>query len=201
MLPRRRKQQYAELHDLREQKARLKKIILTAMVMKEMEKPRETFVLARGDYRNQADKVEPGVPAVLPPLPRRTRRQTDLTWRAGLSIPAHPLTARVAVNRYWQMYFGNGTGEDRRGFRLAGRTADASRIARLAGDGIRPDGLGCQGDAAADRNVGHIPASVASNTRAAGKGSREPSAGPWSAFSTAGRDGSRQRPGGQRSAQ
>jgi hypothetical protein len=36
---------------------------------REMKKPRDTFVLARGDYRNQTDKVEPGVPAILPKLP------------------------------------------------------------------------------------------------------------------------------------
>ena len=48
----------------------LKKPIPTAMVMAEMKKPRETFVLARGDYRNQTDKVQPGVPAMLPPLPK-----------------------------------------------------------------------------------------------------------------------------------
>ena len=40
------------------------------MVMGEMKKPRETFVLARGDYRNQTEKVQPGVPAMLPPLPK-----------------------------------------------------------------------------------------------------------------------------------
>ena len=57
--------QYAELKPLREQSAALQKQILTTMVMSEMEKPRDTFVLARGDYRNQTDKVEPGVPAVL----------------------------------------------------------------------------------------------------------------------------------------
>ena len=43
--------------------------IPTAMVMAEMKKPRDTFVLARGDYRNQTEKVQPGVPAMLPPLP------------------------------------------------------------------------------------------------------------------------------------
>ena len=35
-----------------------------------MAKPRDTFMLARGDYRNQSEKVTPGVPAVLPPLPK-----------------------------------------------------------------------------------------------------------------------------------
>ena len=40
------------------------------MVMGELKTPRDTFVLARGDYRNQTEKVQPGVPAMLPPLPK-----------------------------------------------------------------------------------------------------------------------------------
>jgi hypothetical protein len=75
--------------------------------MAEMKKPRETVILARGDYRNRGEKVDPGVPAVLPPLPKDAplNRLTLAKW---LVSPAHPLTARVAVNRYWQIYFGNG---------------------------------------------------------------------------------------------
>jgi hypothetical protein len=77
------------------------------MVMEEMEKPRDTFVLGRGDYRNRGDKVEPGVPAILPPLPKGAPANR-LTLARWLLDPGHPLTARVAVNRYWQSYFGNG---------------------------------------------------------------------------------------------
>src|SRR5437870_2131705 len=77
------------------------------MVMQEMEKPRDTFVLGRGDYRNHGDKVTPAVPATLPPLPKGAplNRLGLAQW---LVDPSHPLTARVAVNRYWQMYFGIG---------------------------------------------------------------------------------------------
>ena len=100
--------QYAELRDLREQSTRLEKEILTTMVMSELEKPRDTFILARGDYRNKTDKVEPGTPAVLPPLPKTEGRPNRLTLASWLVDPSHPLTARVAVNRYWQMYFGTG---------------------------------------------------------------------------------------------
>jgi hypothetical protein len=61
------------------------------MVMAEMEKPRDTFVLARGDYRNQTEKVQPGVPSVLPPLPKDAplNRLTLARW---LVDPSHPLT-------------------------------------------------------------------------------------------------------------
>jgi len=102
------RQQYAELRDLREKSVRLEKSIQTTMVMSELEKPRETFVLARGDYRNRTDKVEPGTPAILPPLPKTEGRPNRLALARWLVDPGNPLTARVAINRYWQMYFGTG---------------------------------------------------------------------------------------------
>ena len=102
-----RKQQYAELLEYREKLEALDKQVVTTMVMSELEKPRDTFVLARGDYRNRTDKVEPGTPAVLPPLAAEGRA-SRLHLAEWLVNPAHPLTARVAVNRYWQMYFGTG---------------------------------------------------------------------------------------------
>jgi hypothetical protein len=88
--------------------------IPSTMVMHEMAKPRETFVLARGDYRNKKDKVDPNTPAVLPPLPKDAPRNR-LTLARWLVDPGNPLTARVAVNHFWQMYFGLGivkTSED-----------------------------------------------------------------------------------------
>jgi hypothetical protein len=51
--------------------------------------------------------VTPAIPAALPPLPPGSplNRLGLAQW---LVDPSHPLTARVAVNRYWQMYFGTG---------------------------------------------------------------------------------------------
>jgi hypothetical protein len=92
----------------------LNREIPSTMVMSEMDKPRDTFVLKRGDYRNQAEKVSPNTPAVLPPLPSDAPRNR-LTLAKWLVDPANPLTARVAVNHFWQMYFGIGivkTSED-----------------------------------------------------------------------------------------
>jgi len=84
------------------------------MVMREREKPRDTFILLRGSYEKPGDKVTAGVPAFLPPLPpgAPANRLGLAQW---LTDPNHPLTARVAVNRYWQSYFGTGlvkTAED-----------------------------------------------------------------------------------------
>jgi hypothetical protein len=87
--------------------------------MAEMEKPRDTFVLARGDYRNQTEKVQPGVPAVLPPIPKDAALNR-LTLAKWLVDPKHPLTARVAVNRFWQMYFGHGITKTQEDFGVRG---------------------------------------------------------------------------------
>jgi hypothetical protein len=110
---------HTELEMLRARKEDLVKVIPTAMIMAEMKKPRDTFILARGDYRNQTDKVQPGVPAVLPPLPKEAplNRLTLARW---LVDPAHPLTSRVAVNRYWQTYFGYGIVKTQEDFGVQG---------------------------------------------------------------------------------
>jgi hypothetical protein len=110
---------HRELTRLLKQKEELGKQIPSTMVMAEMDKPRDTFVLARGDYRNQTEKVQPGVPAVLPPLPEGAP-PNRLTLARWLVNPSHPLTARVAVNRFWQMYFGYGITKTQEDFGVRG---------------------------------------------------------------------------------
>ena len=102
------------LKSLRKEKEELNKRIVSVMVMDENKKARDTFILARGDYRNRGDKVTADVPRVLPALPAQGKRDR-LALARWLVDPGHPLTARVAVNRYWQMSFGLGivkTAED-----------------------------------------------------------------------------------------
>ena len=93
--------------DLRDARQRLIDSFPTVMVMQDSATPRETHVLLRGAYDRPGEKVEPGVPAAC----RRCRRRARTTG-SGLAQwlvdPANPLTARVAVNRFWQMYFGAG---------------------------------------------------------------------------------------------
>ncbi|MDA1092150.1 MAG: DUF1553 domain-containing protein [Acidobacteria bacterium] len=79
----------------------------TVMVMEEMAERRPTFRLNRGAYDSPAEAVFPGVPAVLPPLPDGAEANR-LAFAKWLVDPGHPLTARVTVNRFWQMYFGTG---------------------------------------------------------------------------------------------
>ena len=77
------------------------------MIMDVADSPRETFILNRGQYDQPLEKVTAAPPSVLPAnldeLP--TNRLGLAQW---LTSPDHPLTARVAVNRYWQLLFGRG---------------------------------------------------------------------------------------------
>ena len=95
----------------------LRKQVPTTMVMKELEEPRETFVLIRGAYDRRGEQVAHGTPAVLggaagAQTPQAVTPPQQPANRLGLArwllSPSHPLTARVAVNRYWLMYFGRG---------------------------------------------------------------------------------------------
>ena len=58
------------------------------MVMAEMPKPRDTFVLGARRLRKQSEKVEPGVPAMLPPLPDGRAAQPAGAGAAGWSSPS-----------------------------------------------------------------------------------------------------------------
>ena len=95
------------LAKLREREKKLKEEIPTTLVMKERKEPRETHVLARGNFLNPGERVTPGVPAVLPPLPpgQPANRLTLARW---LVSPDNPLTARVTINRIWRQFFGRG---------------------------------------------------------------------------------------------
>ncbi len=86
----------------------------TTLVWKELAQPKDAFILKRGEYDQPLEKVSRAVPAVLPPLPEGAplNRLGLAQW---LVDPAHPLTARVTVNRFWQQLFGTGlvkTAED-----------------------------------------------------------------------------------------
>jgi hypothetical protein len=80
--------------------------IPTVMVMKEGPQ-RDAFILKRGAYDMHGDKVSPGLPHILPPMPADFPNNR-LGFAEWLVDKSNPLTARVTVNRFWQMLFGTG---------------------------------------------------------------------------------------------
>lgn len=105
------------LQELRRLRARLAdstENIPEIMVMQEMPKPRQSYILQRGNYDAIGEKVYPNTPSAILPFPAKLPKNR-LGLAQWLVDPQHPLTARVAVNRYWQNFFGTGlvkTAED-----------------------------------------------------------------------------------------
>ncbi len=86
----------------------------TTLVLQELPTPRATHVFLRGNHKTLGDKVAPGVPAKLNPLPPGAA-PNRLSFARWLVDPANPLTGRVTMNRLWVRTFGRGlveTGED-----------------------------------------------------------------------------------------
>jgi hypothetical protein len=97
------------LETLRKQYEEKKKEIITSLVMSDMEEPRETHVLTRGNFLQPGELVQAATPSVLPAMTSEGgHTPTRLDLANWLLEPANPLTARVAVNRIWQQLFGRG---------------------------------------------------------------------------------------------
>ncbi|HMF19009.1 MAG TPA: DUF1553 domain-containing protein, partial [Gemmataceae bacterium] len=103
-----------KLAELKRQKDALDKQIPTTLVFKERKEIRPAYFLKRGEYDKKGDEVTRETPGFLPPLPKNAPRNR-LGFARWLVDPKQPLTARVAVNRFWQQFFGTGlvkTAED-----------------------------------------------------------------------------------------
>ena len=96
-----------DLQSARDAKRSLIEPIREIMVMRQLEKPRQSYILDRGLYHARGEPVDFDTPKALPPFPKDQPRNR-LGLARWLTSPDHPLTARVTVNRYWQLFFGNG---------------------------------------------------------------------------------------------
>ena len=79
-----------------------------AQAVRDLTKPRETFVQLRGDFLSAGPQVDANTLSILPPLVPRGERPDRLDMARWLMHHKNPLTARIAANRLWQHHFGRG---------------------------------------------------------------------------------------------
>ncbi len=102
--------------EIRSTERELEKLVeqssVSVMIMKESAEERKTFINLRGAYDQPGERVYANGPSCLPTIPvdlkAKARRLNRLDFARWLVSSENPLTARVIVNRYWQMYFGQG---------------------------------------------------------------------------------------------
>ena len=88
------------------QLSKIDKAAPTTLIWKEKKKPRQAYVLERGEYDQKGEPVDRLTPGFLPAFDGYSKDRLGLAqW---LVDGNHPLTARVAVNRIWQQFFGTG---------------------------------------------------------------------------------------------
>jgi len=127
----------AKLTAARERVWRAEDPIQEVMAMEELPASRPSYVLARGAYdapKTDKNRVGRITPAFLPPLREagggtaRNEPGGRLELAKWLTRPDHPLTARVAVNRFWQQFFGRGLVETSEDFGIQGSLPSHSEL-------------------------------------------------------------------------
>ncbi len=97
----------AELAGVQKQRDELNKQIPTTLVFREAKEVKPAYILDRGEYDRHKEQVGRAVPGFLPPMPEDAPLDR-LGFARWLVSEEQPLTARVAVNRFWQRVFGVG---------------------------------------------------------------------------------------------
>ncbi len=94
----------------------------TTLVLAELPRPRDTFVMLGGDFTRKGERVTPGVPSVLHALAGRADKggHNRLDLARWLVDRRNPLIGRVTMNRLWQAYFGKGLVETENDFGTQG---------------------------------------------------------------------------------
>ncbi len=93
---------------LEARKRKLESEVVKSMVMRELEKPRATHLLTRGDFLRPAETVEPAILRNLYQWPKSDQPLNRLDLARWLVDSRNPLTPRVVVNRMWEKLFGVG---------------------------------------------------------------------------------------------
>ena len=88
----------------------------------ELPQKRETHLFIKGDFTRPADVVTAGTPAVLHKFNNESGNANRLDLAKWIVSRDNPLTARVIVNRIWQIYFGKGIVESDNDFGTQGQS-------------------------------------------------------------------------------
>ena len=153
--------------------------IPTALVMRERvdyERP-SAYVRRRGSFMDKREQVYAGVPETLPPL-----ADDQMPNRLGLAHwlvdRENPLTARVAVNRAWEQFFGRGLVETSEDFGTQGTPPSHPELLDWLATELVHAGMAHEGDPQDDRHVGDLPAVVGDDAGAGGARSRTTGCSP-----------------------
>lgn len=106
--------EHQKLEAFKKEQREINTTIPVSMIASDSEKPRAMYVLLRGEYDKPGEEVEAVGPSSVMPYDESLPKNR-LGLAQWMTDPNHPLTARVAVNRLWQMLFGTGlvkTSED-----------------------------------------------------------------------------------------
>ena len=98
---------FQELQSLRNEENELITQVRQIMAMVELPEARPTHILKRGAYDAPGELVTADTPASMLPFPREYPRNR-LGLAKWLTDPRNPLPSRVAVNRFWSLFFGRG---------------------------------------------------------------------------------------------
>jgi len=105
----------SEQNKLKKESEQINRTLPLAMVMKERNEVRPTHIMKRGQYDDPGELVSRNTPEFLFPMKKIGEVASRMDLANWFVDSANPLTARVAVNRFWQQLFGVGlvkTAED-----------------------------------------------------------------------------------------
>ena len=118
--------------------------------------------ISRGNFLDPGDPVEPAHARPLPLLlPRDGRSEPPGRGASGSSTPENPLTARVAVNRFWAQLFGRGPRRDQEDFGTQGQPPSHPELLDWLAVRVPRRRLVDEGALPADRDLGDLSPVVA----------------------------------------
>lgn len=110
----------ADLATLLKKRNAIPSVLTPVLAERPAGQQREQHVFIRGLYLDKGDRVTSGTPQSFPALNAESRNASRLDLAEWLVSDENPLTARVAVNRFWARLFGVGLVETEEDFGSSG---------------------------------------------------------------------------------